>query len=164
MSDNGDQEVWRKPMSNGSVAVILLNRGGSTSTVSTTASALGLGVASSYSVRDLWAHAGATAGAVSASVPAHGAAMYVVSGGAAASAIRGVGSGKCVDVLGGGQATGTAVLQLLGLSRRRQPALDAQLGRSLVAHRAAGIRVRGSSPGGRRPSRRDPRRRHCRRR
>lgn len=32
ISDNGNLEVWRKPMSNGSVAVVLLNRGTSTST------------------------------------------------------------------------------------------------------------------------------------
>ena len=47
-------------MSNGSVAVVLLNRGTGTATVSTTASQLGLGAASSYSVRDLWAHTTAT--------------------------------------------------------------------------------------------------------
>ncbi|MEU6789113.1 ricin-type beta-trefoil lectin domain protein [Nonomuraea angiospora] len=104
ISDNGNLEVWRKPMSNGSVAVVLLNRGTSTSTVSTTASALGLGSASSYSVRDLWAHTtSSSSGTISASVPGHGAAMYVVTGGGIVTppptgAIRGVGSGRCLDV------------------------------------------------------------------
>ncbi|WP_344057125.1 alpha-galactosidase, partial [Microbispora corallina] len=109
VSDNGNLEVWRKPMSNGSVAVVLLNRGTSTATVSTTASAVGLGSASSYSVRDLWAHStSSTSGTISASVPGHGAAMYVVTGGGivtpsptptptgSTSAFRGVGSGRCL--------------------------------------------------------------------
>ncbi|MEW9552970.1 lectin [Nonomuraea sp. NPDC050783] len=110
ISDNGNLEVWRKPMSNGSVAVVLLNRGTSTSTVSTTASALGLGSASSYSVRDLWAHTtSSSSGTISASVPGHGAAMYVVTGGGIVppQAIKGVGSGKCLDVPGTAPANGT---------------------------------------------------------
>ncbi|MFD1537646.1 RICIN domain-containing protein [Nonomuraea guangzhouensis] len=112
ISDNGNLEVWRKPMSNGSVAVVLLNRGTSTSTVSTTASALGLGSASSYSVRDLWAHTtSSSSGTISASVPGHGAAMYVVTGGGIVTppptgAIKGVGSGRCLDVSGASQANG----------------------------------------------------------
>ncbi|QYC44225.1 Alpha-galactosidase A precursor [Nonomuraea coxensis DSM 45129] len=109
ISDNGNLEVWRKPMSNGSVAVVLLNRGTSTSTVSTTASALGLGSASSYAVRDLWAHTtSSSSGTISASVPGHGAAMYTVTGGGIVPsvAIRGVGSGRCLDVTGASQANG----------------------------------------------------------
>ncbi|MEU6796713.1 lectin [Nonomuraea wenchangensis] len=109
ISDNGNLEVWRKPMSNGSVAVVLLNRGTSTSTVSTTASALGLGQASSYSVRDLWAHTtSSSSGTISASVPGHGAAMYTVTGGGIvpAVAIRGAGSGRCLDVTGASPANG----------------------------------------------------------
>ncbi|TMR13874.1 alpha-galactosidase [Nonomuraea turkmeniaca] len=111
ISDNGNLEVWRKPMSNGSVAVVLLNRGTSTSTVSTTASALGLGSASSYSVRDLWAHTTASSsGTISASVPGHGAAMYIVTGGGITptptGAIKGVGSGRCLDVTGASQTNG----------------------------------------------------------
>ncbi|MGI5158395.1 lectin [Microbispora sp. CA-102843] len=121
ISDNGNLEVWRKPMSNGSVAVVLLNRGSGTATVSTTASALGLGAAASYSVRDLWAHTtGSSSGTITASVPAHGAAMYVVSGGGlvtpsptptptGASAIKGAGSGRCLDVTGASQTNGTQV-------------------------------------------------------
>ncbi|MFC4537098.1 glycoside hydrolase family 27 protein [Sphaerisporangium dianthi] len=118
ISDNGNLEVWRKPMSNGSVAVVLLNRGTSTSTVSTTASALGLGSAASYSVRDLWAHTTSSSSAtISASVPGHGAAMYIVTGGGIVTptptptptgtgGIRGTGSGRCLDVTGGSQANG----------------------------------------------------------
>jgi len=111
ISDNGNLEVWRKPMSNGSVAVVLLNRGTSASTVSTTASALNLGPASSYSVRDLWARTTSSSpGTISASVPGHGAAMYIVTGGGITppptGAIKGVGSGRCLDVTGASQTSG----------------------------------------------------------
>jgi alpha-galactosidase len=111
--DNGNTEVWTKPMANGSVAVVLLNRNSSTATVSTSASQIGLGSASSYSVRDLWAHTtSSTSGTISASVPAHGAAMYVVSGGSgnpggSTFALRGTASNRCLDITGGAQASGT---------------------------------------------------------
>jgi len=51
--DNGDTEVWGKPMSDGSFAVVLLNRGASATTVSTTAAAIGLGGSSQYTLKDL---------------------------------------------------------------------------------------------------------------
>jgi alpha-galactosidase len=110
--DNGDSEVWTKPMANGSVAVVLLNRGGGTATISTSASQIGAGSYSTYSVRDLWAHSTfSTGGSISASVPAHGAVMYVVSGGGTSTgggtfALRGVGSGRCLDIAGVSQANG----------------------------------------------------------
>jgi alpha-galactosidase len=114
IADSGNSEVWSKPMSNGSVAVVLLNRASSTATVSTTAAQLGLGSASSYAVRDLWAHSTATSGStISASVPAHGAAMYVVTGGTGSTggtfALRGTQSGRCLDVPNGNEANGTLV-------------------------------------------------------
>ena len=81
LRDDGDQEVWIKPMSDGSVAVVLLNRGTSSAAISVTTSALGLASASSYSVRDLWAHTATTStGTISATVPSHAIAMYRVSG------------------------------------------------------------------------------------
>ncbi|GIJ56283.1 NPCBM/NEW2 domain-containing protein [Virgisporangium aurantiacum] len=79
VADAGDAEVWAKPMSDGSTAVVLFNRGATTATVATTAAALGLGGSSAYALRDLWTGATATsAGAVSASVPSHGVVMYRV--------------------------------------------------------------------------------------
>ncbi|HKT05467.1 MAG TPA: cellulose binding domain-containing protein [Rugosimonospora sp.] len=79
--DDGDQEVWAKPMSNGSVAVILLNRGSATSTISTTASQVGLATTANYTLKDLWSKATSQSGGViSAPVPSHGVAMYLVSG------------------------------------------------------------------------------------
>jgi alpha-galactosidase len=126
--DNGNSEVWSKPMANGSVAVILLNRASSTATISTTASTLGLGSSSSYSVRDLWAHTTSTSGStISASVPAHGAAMFIVSGGGTSTppsnppssgpttptgttfALKGTGSGRCLDVPNASTTNGTLV-------------------------------------------------------
>ena len=77
--DNGDREVWLKPMSNGSRAVVLLNRGGRASSMSVSAAQLGLPAAGSFAVRDLWTHTNSTvSGTVSATVPAHGAAMFTV--------------------------------------------------------------------------------------
>ncbi|WP_182877876.1 lectin [Microbispora sp. H10670] len=136
ISDNGNLEVWRKPMSNGSVAVVLLNRGTSTATVSTTTSALGLGAASSYSVRDLWAHStGSSTGTISASVPAHGAAMYVVTGGGIVTpsatpsatptppgptgAIKGVGSSRCLDVASQTNGTQAQIWDCNGQTNQR---------------------------------------------
>ncbi|MET1072756.1 MAG: hypothetical protein ABWY11_08955 [Umezawaea sp.] len=80
IADDGDQEVWAKPMSDGSAAVVLLNRADTAATVSTTAAALGVADAPAYSVRDLWEHTtDSSAGAISAEVPAHGAVVYRVS-------------------------------------------------------------------------------------
>jgi len=110
--DNGNTEIWTKPMSNGSMAVILLNRNTTTTTISTSAAQIGLGSASSYSVRDLWAHStSTTSGTISAAVPGHGAAMYVVTGGGVVDpgttfALRGQGSGRCLDITGASQANG----------------------------------------------------------
>lgn len=80
IADAGDAGVWAKPMRDGSVAVVLLNKGAATATVSISAAALGLGGSSAYGVRDLWTGTTSTStGAISASVPSHGAAMYRVS-------------------------------------------------------------------------------------
>ncbi|MGC4875975.1 glycoside hydrolase family 27 protein [Micromonospora sp. DT43] len=131
ISDSGDLEVWRKPMSTGGVATVLLNRGGGTTTMSTTASALGLGSAGSYTVRDLWSHTTSTStGTISASVPAHGAAMFLVTGGgtpppttappttpppttpppSTTSAIRSTSAGRCLDVNGASQTNGATAI------------------------------------------------------
>ncbi|WP_432977887.1 NPCBM/NEW2 domain-containing protein [Dactylosporangium sp. CA-233914] len=79
IADVGDQEVWAKPMSDGSVAVVLFNRGAAPATIATTAAELGLAGSSSYTTKNLWTGATAsTAGALSASVAAHGVAMFRV--------------------------------------------------------------------------------------
>lgn len=111
VSGSGGLEVYKKPMSTGGVAVVLLNRTSSTATISTTTSALGLS-GSSFAVRDLWAHANSTStGSLSASVPGHAAAMYTVTGSGstgASFALKGTQSGRCLDVPNSATANGTA--------------------------------------------------------
>ncbi len=86
LRDDGDTEVWSKPMSDGSTAVVLLNRGANTQTVATTARDLGLRSSKFYSVRDVWADTTRTSGGtIRASVASHAAEMYVVSAARAAS-------------------------------------------------------------------------------
>jgi alpha-galactosidase len=53
-SVSGTGEAWTKPLSDGSYAVALLNRGSAAQTVATTTAAVGLPPAHSYSVVDLW--------------------------------------------------------------------------------------------------------------
>jgi alpha-galactosidase len=86
LRDDGELEVWSKKLSDGSAAVVLLNRSPNVATISTTAAALGLGTAKAYTVEDLWTNTvRASAGTVRAQVPSHDAAMFKVSAGAASS-------------------------------------------------------------------------------
>lgn len=76
----GEQQVWAKPMANGAKAVVLLNRADTPATISVAPSELGLAKDDSYRTRDLWAHTdGTIRDALTAEVPGHGAAMYIVS-------------------------------------------------------------------------------------
>jgi alpha-galactosidase len=82
IADTGTSEVWTKPTSTGGAAVVLFNRGESGAQLATTAADLGLPDAAAYTVRDLWQDTTTvTSGAVRASVPAHGARMFVVAPG-----------------------------------------------------------------------------------
>ncbi|MBB5803475.1 alpha-galactosidase [Saccharothrix ecbatanensis] len=112
--DNGNTEVFAKPLSDGSVAVGLFNRGDSTATISTTAAQIGLS-GGPYSLTDLWTGGtSSTSNTISASVPAHGVAAFRVSDGepiaSTTSRLRGEGSGRCVDVEGASTAAGAATL------------------------------------------------------
>ncbi len=99
MRDSGNTEVWAKPMSDGSVAVVLFNRGTAAATVSTSAAELGLGGSSSYTLRNLWTSANSTTtGAVSASVPGHGAVMFRVTRAGTLAAAPAAGSHQIGDV------------------------------------------------------------------
>ena len=53
ISNDGTRRVLAKRLSNGDVAVALFNQGGSTTTISTTASAIGLS-GNSFTLRDAW--------------------------------------------------------------------------------------------------------------
>ena len=105
--DDGDLEVWRKPLSDGSVAVGLLNRGdaGDNRVISVTAAELGLGPAASYTAKDLFTKAVSnTTGTITASVPRHGLAVYRVAAGVAENTgfqLKGEQSGRCLDTATG---------------------------------------------------------------
>ncbi|MEV6445528.1 ricin-type beta-trefoil lectin domain protein [Amycolatopsis sp. NPDC051716] len=112
--DDGNVEVFAKPLADGSVAVGLLNRGSATTTISTTAAQIGL-AGTSFTLTDLWTGGtSASSGAISASVPAHGAAAYRVSGGtplaATTSRLRGAGANRCLDVDNASTASGAGIL------------------------------------------------------
>ncbi|HEY6738115.1 MAG TPA: NPCBM/NEW2 domain-containing protein [Actinopolymorphaceae bacterium] len=77
--DDGDSEVWAKPMSDGGVAVVLPNRASKAATIAARPAELGLPKARHYAVHDLWADTvEGTTGVIRATVPSHGAAMFVV--------------------------------------------------------------------------------------
>jgi alpha-galactosidase len=59
-SVSGNGEAWTKPLSDGSYAVALLNRGSTAQVVATSATAIGMAPARSYKVTDLWSGARTT--------------------------------------------------------------------------------------------------------
>ncbi len=78
MRDDGEQEVWMKPMANGARAVVLLNRDTAAARVRATATELGL-TPGAHAVRDLWRHADlGELPQIVADLPGHSAAMYLV--------------------------------------------------------------------------------------
>ncbi|MFI2713900.1 cellulose binding domain-containing protein [Micromonospora sp. NPDC018662] len=81
VSFDGTRRVLAKRLANGDVAVALFNQGSAATTISTTASAIGLS-GGSFTLRDAWTDAvSTTSGGISASVPGHGTVVYRVSGG-----------------------------------------------------------------------------------
>ncbi|WP_432251576.1 NPCBM/NEW2 domain-containing protein [Streptomyces sp. HNM1019] len=80
VSSEGGRWVIAKEMSDGSRAVALFNETGQPQHIATSATGVGLPRATAYRLRDLWSHKDYnTAGAISATVPAHGTALYRVS-------------------------------------------------------------------------------------
>jgi alpha-galactosidase len=79
VSTDGTRHVLTRPLSNGDRAVALFNEGSSSTTIATSASAVGMPGAASYTLTDLWSGGTTqTTGAISASVPSHGTVMYRV--------------------------------------------------------------------------------------
>jgi alpha-galactosidase len=78
--DNGPQEVWMKPLADGSRAVILFNRGEETSPVAVAFGDIGLPPGGKARVRDLWKKAdlGASTDRFEAKVDPHGVVMVKV--------------------------------------------------------------------------------------
>jgi alpha-galactosidase len=69
LSTAGNGQVWVKPLVDGSRAIALLNRGSNATTITTSASTVGLPSASSYALRNVWTHAtSSTGGTISAYV------------------------------------------------------------------------------------------------
>jgi len=77
--DDGDVEVWAKPMSDGSAAVVLFNRGTTPADVAVRAADLGVRHAGRYRVRDLWTgEESHSTGDLHGTVASHGAVVYRV--------------------------------------------------------------------------------------
>jgi alpha-galactosidase len=74
----GTTETWVKRLADGSRAVVLLNRGDSAKTLTTTAKAVGLS-GSRFTLKNAWTNSVTeSAGTISAAVPAHGTALFRV--------------------------------------------------------------------------------------
>nr|WP_230395204.1 cellulose binding domain-containing protein [Plantactinospora alkalitolerans] len=81
VSFDGTRRVLAKRLANGDVAVALFNQGAGATTISTSATAIGLS-GSSFTLLDAWTNAtSSTSGNISASVPGHGTVVFRVSGG-----------------------------------------------------------------------------------
>ena len=112
ISSSSGRDVLAKPLANGDVAVVLFNENSSTQTISTSASAIGISSASSYTLNNLWSHVlTSTTGTISASVPGHGSVMYRVSHGSGSSVgtthpLVGASSNRCLDVADGSTTPG----------------------------------------------------------
>jgi alpha-galactosidase len=76
----GDLEVWAKPLKDGAIAVVLLNRGSSEKDIAVNWEDLDLPSNLSASVRDLWQHKdlGKLTSRFSAKVEPHGVVMATV--------------------------------------------------------------------------------------
>ncbi|NUT93735.1 MAG: glycoside hydrolase family 27 protein [Saccharothrix sp.] len=89
LRDDGDQEVWVKPMSDGSAAVVLFNRAVTAKAIGTTTAQVGLPSAATYRVLDLWTgQERDTTGELGAEVPGHSVVAYRVSMGQGAGSTR----------------------------------------------------------------------------
>jgi len=80
LSSSANAQVWVKPLIDGARAVALLNRGSSATRVTSSARAVGLPPASSYSLHNVWSHtASSSGGSISAEVPGDGTVLLRVS-------------------------------------------------------------------------------------
>ncbi|MFT4235650.1 MAG: NPCBM/NEW2 domain-containing protein [Microbacterium sp.] len=84
LRDDGDTQVWAKPMSDGeSTAIVLLNRGLEDANISVTADELadaGLADSSAYAIDDLWSDSTtSTTGTIRAALTAHSSSMLIIS-------------------------------------------------------------------------------------
>ena len=118
VSDSNGLQVWAKRLQGGSVAVVLLNRNGSSSNITVNWSSIG--ISGSASVRDLWSHSnvGSFNGSYTANVASTGAVMLKISPSGGSSfnpsayyKLVNVNSGKALDVVGASTANGAYIDQ-----------------------------------------------------
>ncbi|MFC0548889.1 ricin-type beta-trefoil lectin domain protein [Kutzneria chonburiensis] len=108
-AQNGTTDILYRPLANGDRAVAILNRSAASVTTSTTA-----GLPScSFTAKDLWT--GKSSNAVSATIPAHGTAIFRVTPGKDCGTVKPIGqisgtSGKCMDDSNSGTANGNPVI------------------------------------------------------
>jgi alpha-galactosidase len=78
--DDGDTEVWARPLADGSRAVILFNRSSKEAPIAVNWTEIGYPKTLGAQVRDLWKHQdlGVFIGSYSAAVPGHGAVMVKI--------------------------------------------------------------------------------------
>jgi Alpha galactosidase A/Alpha galactosidase C-terminal beta sandwich domain len=80
LASSGNGEVWVKPLSDGSRAVALLNRGQTAQRIETSAVSAGMPALASYAVRDPWRHiTTTTTGGIAAEVPGESTVLLRVS-------------------------------------------------------------------------------------
>lgn len=80
LASSGGGQVWVKPLSDGSRAVALLNRGSQPVSIATSANAIGMGAAKRYELRNLWTRTSeSTSGPVGAQVPGESTILLRVS-------------------------------------------------------------------------------------
>jgi len=118
VSQNGTVDVLARPLANGDRAVALFNRGSVSTTISTTTSDTGFagGTGCTYTLKNVWTGTtSSTSGAISATVPAHGTAVYQVTPAAGCGTNQPTGqltgtSGKCVDNSGSVTTDGNPII------------------------------------------------------
>ncbi len=82
LASGGEGQVWVKPLSDGSRAVALLNRGGGTLRIATTPAAVGMAKAGSYALHNVWTGTATSAGptgAIAANVPGSSTVLLRIS-------------------------------------------------------------------------------------
>ncbi|AXX31105.1 ricin-type beta-trefoil lectin domain protein [Actinosynnema pretiosum subsp. pretiosum] len=101
--DDGDTEVFAKPLADGSVAVGLFNRGAQPARISAGPAEVGL-AGTSLALTDLWTGATSTGARITADVPSQGVAAFRVTGAGPLAqqtgTLLGVASRRCLDVPG----------------------------------------------------------------
>jgi alpha-galactosidase len=111
VSQASQQQVWYANNGDGSYTVALFNLGGSSANV--TANWGSLGFSGSATVRDLWSHTdlGTFSNSFSATLNSHASRLLKVvptsGSGGNTGVLRGVGSGRCLDVPGQSTTNGT---------------------------------------------------------